>query len=149
VKAAALYADEIELVSVGAVMIAGAAQLAGGGHQALLALMASLDDDTLRHLGGGKDMPANWREVLAVLSRADASLPPEAAELARGLRESMAEAQEGLAATVEKILVDRADLGLIGRGRRAAKGSRGPAGGPAVPGFTWAAGNQTRSSWRQ
>jgi hypothetical protein len=106
VKAAALYADEIELVSVGAVMIAGAAQLAGGGHQALLALIASLDDDTLRHLGGGKDMPANWREVLAVLSRPDASLPPEAAELARGLRASMAEAQEDLAGTAEKMLVD-------------------------------------------
>jgi hypothetical protein len=106
VKAAALYADEIELVSVGAVMIAGAAQLAGGGHQALLALMGSLDDDTLHHLGGGKDMPANWREVLAVLSRPDASLPPGAAELARGLRASMAEAQENLAGTVEKMLVD-------------------------------------------
>jgi hypothetical protein len=106
VKAAALYADQIELVSIGAVMIAGAAQLAGGGPQALLALMASLDDDTLCHLGGGKDMPANWRQVLAVLSRPDASLPPETAELARALRASMAEAQEGLAGTVEKMLVD-------------------------------------------
>lgn len=106
VKASALYADEIELVSVGAVMIAGAAQLAGGGDQALLALMASLDDDTLRHLGGGKDMPANWRDVLALLSRPEAMRHPEVAELARGLRASMAEAQAGLAGTVEQMLVD-------------------------------------------
>ncbi len=106
VKASALYADEIELVSVGAVMIAGAAQLAGGGDQALLALLASLDDDTLRHLGGGKDMPANWRDVLALLSRPEALRHPEVAELAHGLRASMAEAQAGLAGTVEQMLVD-------------------------------------------
>lgn len=105
VKASALYADEIELVSVGAVMIAGAAQLAGGGDQALLALLAALDDDTLRHLGG-KDMPANWRDVLALLSRPEALRHPEVAELARGLRASMAEAQAGLAGTVEQMLVD-------------------------------------------
>jgi hypothetical protein len=37
--------------------------------------------------------------------------------------------------------VDRADLGLIGHGRLAARGNRGPAGGPAVPGFNVAAGN--------
>jgi hypothetical protein len=101
-----LYADEIELVSVGAVMIAGAAQLAGGGEQALLALLGALDDDTLRHLGGGKDMPANWRDVIAMLSRPEAMRHPEVAELARGLRASMAEVQAGLADTVERMLVD-------------------------------------------
>lgn len=106
VKACALYADQIELVSVGAVMIAGAAQLADGGEQGLLALMGSLDDDTLRHLGGGKDMPDNWREVLSLLSRHNATLPPQAAELARGLRASMAEVQTGFAGTVEKMLVE-------------------------------------------
>lgn len=106
VKASALYADEIELVSVGAVMIAGVAQLASGGDQAMLALLGGLDDDTLRHLGGGKDMPENWRDVLAKLSRPEATRRPEVAELARGLRASMAEAQAGLAGTVDQMLVD-------------------------------------------
>ena len=71
-KASALYADEIELVSLGAVMIAGVAQLAGGDDQAVLALLSGLDEGTLRHLGGGKEMPENWRDVLALLSRPEA-----------------------------------------------------------------------------
>lgn len=112
VKACALYADHIELVSVGAVMIAGATHLVEGGDQALLALVASLDDDTMRHLGGG-NMPANWRDVLKLLSRSDAALPPEAAELARGLRDSLTEAQAGLTGTLEKLLVDSGAAELL------------------------------------
>lgn len=106
VKACALYADQIELVSVGAVMIAGTAQLVAGGDQALLALMGELDDDTLRHLGGGKDMPANWRDVVALLSRPEAMQHPEVAELARAWHTTMADAQADMARTVEKMLVD-------------------------------------------
>jgi hypothetical protein len=106
VKASALYADRIELVSVGAVMIAGAAQLAGGGNRALLALMGSLDEDTLRRLGGGKSMPENWREILAPLSRPEAQQHPAVAELARGWQDALGDAQTGLAQTVEKMLVD-------------------------------------------
>lgn len=105
VKASALYADEIELVSVGAVMIAGAAQLVDGGEQALLAL-ASLDDETMRHLGGGKNMPADWRNVLTLLSRPGAMRHPEAAELRRALSAAMAETRADFSGTVEQMLAE-------------------------------------------
>ena len=106
VKASALYADQIELVSVGAVMIASAAQLAGGGHQALVGLVGSLDDATLRQLGGGQDLPENWREIHALLSGSRALPDPATEELAHLVRSTMAETRVQLAGVVETMMVD-------------------------------------------
>jgi len=66
VRASILYADQIELISPGAVMLASVLQMGAGDDAHLLEVMASLDDDTLRTLGG--DLPDNWRELLPVLT---------------------------------------------------------------------------------
>jgi len=106
VKASALYADQIELVSVSAVMIAGAAQLAGRGDQTLLGLIGSLDDSTFSQIGGGRELPENWREGLAALSGPPAMRNPAIAGLARDWQTAMAQAQGELAGTVETMLVE-------------------------------------------
>ena len=67
VKASVLYADEIELVSLGAVMLAGIIQVADGGHAAVLSLLTSLDDETARMLTQGSALPDNWRELVAMM----------------------------------------------------------------------------------
>lgn len=106
VKASALYADQIELVSLGAVMIAGAAQLAAGGEQALLGVLRSLDDAALGELAGGQGLPDDWQEAVAALSGPEALRHPATAQWARDWQSTMAEAQAGLTDTVEKMLVD-------------------------------------------
>lgn len=67
VKAALLYADEVELVSPGAAMLGSVAALAGGGMPALLEMFSALDDDTLGYLNQGKALPENFREMLPLL----------------------------------------------------------------------------------
>jgi hypothetical protein len=67
VKAALLYADEVELVSPGAAMLGSVAALAGGGMPALLEMFSALDDETLGYLNQGKAMPENFREMLPLL----------------------------------------------------------------------------------
>jgi len=63
VRASILYADEIELISPGAAMLASVLRLAETGSSGLLALLGALDDDTVQHLGGEK-LPKNWREIV-------------------------------------------------------------------------------------
>lgn len=63
VRASILYADEVELVSLGAFMMASVVQFAAGDDADRLSLMSALDDDTVRALGGG-GLPDNWREIL-------------------------------------------------------------------------------------
>lgn len=67
VKAALLYADEVELVSPGAAMLGSVAGLAEGGIPALIELFGSFDDETLGYLNQGKPMPDNFREMLPLL----------------------------------------------------------------------------------
>ncbi len=66
VKAALLYADEVELVSPGAAMLGSMAFVAGRGEAGLLEVLQALDDSTLRHLAG-RDLPDNWRELMPAL----------------------------------------------------------------------------------
>lgn len=63
VRASILYADEIELISPGAAMLASVLRLAETGSSGLLALLGALDDDTVQHLGG-ENLPKNWREIV-------------------------------------------------------------------------------------
>jgi hypothetical protein len=66
VKAAMLYADEVELISIAGQMLGGVAQLSAGPAE-LLSLMAALDDDTLAG-SGGASLPPNWRDALPALT---------------------------------------------------------------------------------
>jgi hypothetical protein len=86
-KAALLYADEVELVSPGAAMLGSVAALAGGGMPALLEMFSALDDETLAHLNQGKEMPANFREMLPLLPML---MDPDVAALA-GIEHDVAE----------------------------------------------------------
>jgi hypothetical protein len=108
VRSSILYADQVELLSPSAAMIGSVSDLAAGGQADLLALLMSLDDDTMRSLGGS-DLPSGWREsipaILALGSLGDAewdaleaqtgvTIPPEArpmGTLNSQLSESVAE----------------------------------------------------------
>ena len=67
VKAALLYADEVELISPGAVMIGSFAALADGGLPAMLQVFASLDRSTLALLFGERGVPPNLDDILEAL----------------------------------------------------------------------------------
>jgi hypothetical protein len=101
VRASILYADEIELVSLGAVMIAGVVQFAASDESNLLSLMSSLDDETIRSLGGG-GLPDNWREILPIATAAmqlDPSLLrrlPGGDQIDQGFFEHQRELRRGL-----------------------------------------------------
>lgn len=56
VRAALLYADEVELISPSALMIASVAAASAQGPDFLFELMETLDDDTLRYLGYDGDL---------------------------------------------------------------------------------------------
>jgi hypothetical protein len=79
-KAALLYADEVELVSLGVSMFDELRQIIDAGEMGGYGLLASLDDDTINYLatrsGSENTLPPNWRETLA----AALTVPPEALE---------------------------------------------------------------------
>lgn len=63
VKAALLYADRVELVSVSSSLLTSLMTFSEGGEDALVALLSELPDENVRALGGAK-LPENWREIL-------------------------------------------------------------------------------------
>lgn len=71
VRAAILYADEVELLSPAAEMIGSLAPLAGGDDRVVLEFFLSLDDATIGLLGG-EGLPPNWRELLRMFVSLDA-----------------------------------------------------------------------------
>lgn len=79
-KAALLYADEVELVSLSVSMFDELRQIIDAGELGGYGLLASLDDDTINYLatrsGSENTLPPNWRETLA----AALTVPPEALE---------------------------------------------------------------------
>lgn len=92
VKAAVLYADEVQLVSVGAAMIAGIAQFAEGDGGGVLSLFTGMDDETLEHYTGAP-LPAGWREAVTFLSQPGAEHIPGMGDLASSLREELGKSQ--------------------------------------------------------
>lgn len=65
VRAAILYADEIELVSPAAEMVNSVVNLAEGDIYGLFSVLAGLPDNVLQFIGNGNSpLPLNWREVL-------------------------------------------------------------------------------------
>jgi hypothetical protein len=70
VKASLLYADTVEVLSIGSQMVRELHRFAAGGTDNIWALMLSLDDDTLRHLGYSADI-GTLREVGPALLSVD------------------------------------------------------------------------------
>lgn len=63
IRAALLYADHVELISPTATMTSGLDEIRAGGSAAYVALLASLDDDTLRHLAKNQNI-SGMRSVI-------------------------------------------------------------------------------------
>lgn len=86
VKASLLYADTIEVLSLGNQIVREVNKFAAGDANNMWALLGALDDETLRHLGPNLDVDT-FRQVLPLLAadpaalRAFASLDPEMAQL--------------------------------------------------------------------
>ena len=68
VRSALLYADRVELISPGALMIASLAAGAAQGPDFVFELMGTLDESTLRHLGFDGDI-AQMRSTLATIKQ--------------------------------------------------------------------------------
>ena len=102
VKAALLYADEVELVSPGAAMLGSVAALATGGTPALIELFASIDDETLGYLNEGKPMPDNFRDMLRLLPLL---MDPDVAKLA-GIEDDV----KGFASQLEDVQTQLAEV---------------------------------------
>jgi hypothetical protein len=107
VKAALLYADEVELVSPGAAMLGSVAGLAEGGIPALIELFGSVDDETLGYLNQGKPMPDNFREMLSLLPLL---MDPDVAKLTgieddvKGFSSELEEVQAQLTEVAESLI---------------------------------------------
>lgn len=67
VRSALLYADEVELLSPGAMMMASVQAVAQSGSAGMLAVLASLDDQTLDYLSSGRDRYFDVNEFRATL----------------------------------------------------------------------------------
>ena len=112
VKAALLYADKVELISMGTSMIGSVAAMAEGGTDALLALLTSLDDDALAHLNGGAPMPDGWREVLPLVVGLSGS--PMGDELGiPNLEETLSETRDQFSRIAEDLVVTSGASELI------------------------------------
>ena len=64
IRSALLYADTVELLSPAALMVGSVAVLEQAGGDGWMALLSSLDDDTLTHLGVDGDL-TEWRQAVA------------------------------------------------------------------------------------
>lgn len=91
-KAALLYANEVELVSLGVSMFDELRQVVDAGELGGYGLLASLDDDTINYLatrdGSRSELPSDWREMLgAALTMSPEALESLGIEGADALRE--------------------------------------------------------------
>ncbi|MFC5678756.1 hypothetical protein [Aeromicrobium endophyticum] len=110
VKAALLYADEVEIVSLGVSMFDELQQAMNSGDHGGFDLLAAMDDETLAHIasqGGNAELPVNWREMLGralaldpnALERTD----PGSAQVLRELREAAEEIGSSTQADIEAL----------------------------------------------
>ena len=114
VKASVLYADEVELVSLGAVMLASIVQMAEGGPESMLSLFTSIDDETLRHFGqDDAELPANWRQLVAQVSDPAFAHMPGMAEIGDQMRDGLAEPMRMVAELAEQQITDSGAAELI------------------------------------
>jgi hypothetical protein len=108
VKAALLYADDVEVLSPANQAIRDINQFAAGDSNNLLALFSSLDDDTLRHLGAEGDLD-QYRQLLPMLSALDSDAMRALATSSREMRDLvdfadvLDESQSKLASTMDEM----------------------------------------------
>lgn len=100
VKSALMYADEVELLSLGASMMSMVGDFSDGGAEAMVALFGSLDDETLATLMPTRTLPENWRDVLPFVLPLMSS--PHAEQLGLDERQRH-EFQEGLDASLAQV----------------------------------------------
>lgn len=111
VKAALLYADKVELISMSASMIGSMAALAGGGPEAVVSLMSALDDEHVEQMLGDADLPEGWRDSLPLLmGLVDTPMGDELGLSAMG--KELAVISEELSAVAQD-LVDRSGAGEL------------------------------------
>jgi hypothetical protein len=120
VKASLLYADTVEVLSLGNQVVREMNKFAAGDANNMWALLGALDDDTLRHLGPDLGVDT-FRQVLPLLAadpaalRAFASLDPEMAqlgELADMLDQSKEQANSSMAEMRQVTEQMRVDSGV-------------------------------------
>lgn len=105
VRAAVLYADHVELVSMSALMIASQAQLAYGDGSELFEMLASLDRQTLAHLGAdwSDDQPELVRQLPTLLNSPALDLMGMGSER-RAMMAELKKSQRGLQEITEELL---------------------------------------------
>ena len=110
VKAALLYADEVEIVSLGVSMFHELQRATNSGDLGGFDLLAAMDDETLAYIasrGGNAELPANWRETLGQALALDPDLlertDPESAQQLRELHEMVAEQGSSTKADIEAL----------------------------------------------
>ncbi|WP_460794370.1 hypothetical protein [Nocardioides pacificus] len=120
-KAALLYADEVELVSLGVSIFDELRQVIDAGELGGYGLLASLDDDTINYLatrdGSEATLPLDWRQTM----EAALSVPPEAlealgvegADQLRELQELAAEHGREMQATLTNLLDEQGATELV------------------------------------
>lgn len=89
VKASLLYADTVEVLSLGNQMVREMHKFTAGDATSLWGLLLSLDDDTLRYMSPDVDLD-QFRQLLPIL----ATLDPEALRALAGIDPEMAELPE-------------------------------------------------------
>lgn len=100
VKASLLYADKIELVSIGYSMLDAVRQVADTGVVGMIQVLTCLDDETIANLGW--NMPLGWRETMlpafAIMSLDDDVLRalPGGDEISEEVFRNKQEASQGL-----------------------------------------------------
>lgn len=105
-KAALLYADEVEVVSLGVSMFDELQQVIDAGELGGYGLLASLDDETIAYLANrsASEVPPDWRETLTkALSVSPEALESLGVEGAQQLRELQAAAAEHGRDTQERL----------------------------------------------
>lgn len=128
VRSALLYADRVDLVSLNALVLAGALP-AGTGRAGLMAVIASLDDETLTALGA--EPSEGWREELQAFGPVISAMSRLSPEVLRQLPRQLAQdpAFEGVDPALWEALAEAvAQLGLVFDELDAELGDNGVAG---------------------
>lgn len=121
-KAALLYADEVELVSLGVSMFDELRQVVDAGELGGFGLLASLDDDTIEYLatrGGSRTstLPADWRQMmesaLAIRPEELESLGIDGADAIRELQEAAAEHGREMQQSMSDLLEEQGATELV------------------------------------
>lgn len=120
-KAALLYADEVEIVSLGAAMFDELQQVIDAGELGGFGLLASLDDETIAYLssrsGSANSLPPDWRETmskaLAISPESLEALGIEGADALRELQEAAAKAGRRSQQDLQTVLEEQGATELV------------------------------------